>query len=283
MREDTTIPLRNPALRDELSELLRAGARRIIRQAVEAELAAYLEAHAGDRDAQGRRAVVRNGYLPSREVLTGVGPVRVQVPRTRGQVGRGPSLPLGAFAAVSAEGAACGGGDTVAVPEGGIDERLRRGAHGAVRRVGGGLVAGEHLAAQGGLGARVCAVARAGVAWGGVRVSVGGRHLRERAQRGAALSSGGRGLRRARPQALPGPGGRLPGIEGELEGGFVAPAGAGREGGEARRGRRGAGVVVGPGRGVPRDPGAALLGAQDGERSRQAAQERSARSAADAV
>ena len=63
MREDTTIPLRNPALRDELSELLRAGARRIIRQAVEAELAAYLEAHAGDRDAQGRRAVVRNGYL----------------------------------------------------------------------------------------------------------------------------------------------------------------------------------------------------------------------------
>ncbi len=89
MREDTTIPLRNPALRDELSELLRAGARRIIRQAVEAELAAYLEEHAGDHDAQGRRAVVRNGYLPSREVLTGVGPVRVQVPRTRDRSGAG--------------------------------------------------------------------------------------------------------------------------------------------------------------------------------------------------
>lgn len=89
MREDTTIPFRNPALRDELSELVREGARRIIRQAVEAEFEAYLEAHAGEHDAQGRRAVVRNGYLPSREVLTGVGPVRVRVPRTRDRSGAG--------------------------------------------------------------------------------------------------------------------------------------------------------------------------------------------------
>ena len=89
MSKDTTIPFRNPALRDELSELLREGARRIIRQAVEAELEAYLAEHAGERDAQGRRAVVRNGYLPSREVLTGVGPVRVEVPRTRDRSGAG--------------------------------------------------------------------------------------------------------------------------------------------------------------------------------------------------
>ena len=89
MREDTTIPFRNPALRDELSELVREGAQRIIRQAVEAELEAFLEGYAADRDAQGRRAVVRNGYLPSREVLTGVGPVRVRVPRTRDRSGAG--------------------------------------------------------------------------------------------------------------------------------------------------------------------------------------------------
>ena len=37
MREDTTIPFRNPALRDELSEPVREGAQRIIRRAVEAE------------------------------------------------------------------------------------------------------------------------------------------------------------------------------------------------------------------------------------------------------
>ncbi len=89
MREDTTISFRNPALRDKLSELVREGAQRIIRQAVEAELEAFLEGYAADRDAQGRRAVVRNGYLPSREVLTGVGPVRVRVPRTRDRSGAG--------------------------------------------------------------------------------------------------------------------------------------------------------------------------------------------------
>ena len=89
MREDTTIPFRSPAFRDELSDLVREGAQRIIRQAVEAELGAFLEEYAGDHDAQGRRAVVRNGYLPSREVLTGVGPVRVRVPRTRDRSGSG--------------------------------------------------------------------------------------------------------------------------------------------------------------------------------------------------
>ncbi len=89
MREDTTIPFVSPAFRDELSDLLREGAQRIIRQAVEAELGAFLEEHAADHDPQGRRAVVRNGYLPSREVLTGVGPVEVRVPRTRDRSGSG--------------------------------------------------------------------------------------------------------------------------------------------------------------------------------------------------
>ena len=89
MHKDTTIPFTNPAFRDELSEVVREGAQRIIRQAVEAELGAFLEEHAGEHDARGRRALVRNGYLPSREVLTGVGPVEVQVPRTRDRSGGG--------------------------------------------------------------------------------------------------------------------------------------------------------------------------------------------------
>ena len=71
MHKDTTIPFTNPAYRDELSELVREGAQRIIRQAVEAELGSFLEEHSTERDRRGRRAVVRNGYLPSREVLTG--------------------------------------------------------------------------------------------------------------------------------------------------------------------------------------------------------------------
>ena len=76
MHEDTTIPFTNPAFQDELSELVREGAQRIIRQTVEAELGAFLEEHSAARDARGRHAVVRNGYLPSREVLTGIGPGR---------------------------------------------------------------------------------------------------------------------------------------------------------------------------------------------------------------
>ena len=73
-----------------------------------------------------------------------------------------------------------------------------------------GLSAATIALAQGWLGARVRAVARARLGRRGVRVSVGGRYLRERAQRGVALSAGGCGLQRAWPQALPGPGVRIP-------------------------------------------------------------------------
>ena len=64
-----------------------AVAQRMIWVAVEAELKGFLEAHAAERDGAGRRAVVRNGYQPEREVLTGVAPVRVRVPKTRDRAG----------------------------------------------------------------------------------------------------------------------------------------------------------------------------------------------------
>ena len=128
MREDTTISFTNPAFRDELSELVREGAQRIIRQAVEGELQAFLEEHSAERDARGRRTVVRNGYLPSREVLTGIGPVGVRVPRTRDRSGAGrcfrSELLPPYLAALPEEGEAGGGGVAVAVFEGDIDERL---------------------------------------------------------------------------------------------------------------------------------------------------------------
>lgn len=89
MDNDTIVSFCDPAFRDELSDLVRDGAQRIIRQAVQAELQAFLDAHAAERDAAGRRAVVRNGYQPARQVLTGVGPVTVQVPKTRDRAGQG--------------------------------------------------------------------------------------------------------------------------------------------------------------------------------------------------
>jgi transposase-like protein len=88
MANDTIVSFTNPAFHDELSDLVREGAQRIIWQAVEAELKAFLEQHAQER-IEGRRAVVRNGYLPEREVLTGIGPVKVQVPKTRDRTGEG--------------------------------------------------------------------------------------------------------------------------------------------------------------------------------------------------
>ena len=83
MRKDRGVSFWSPAFRDELSDLVREGAQRLIRRAVEAELKTFLDEHECERDEEGRRAVVRNGHQPEREILTGIGPVRVQVPKTR--------------------------------------------------------------------------------------------------------------------------------------------------------------------------------------------------------
>ena len=88
MSNDTAVPFLNPAFRDEMSDLIRAHAQSAIRQAVLAELESFL-AQYDDTDRQGRRNVVRNGYQPERQVLTGVGPVKVQLPKTRDRSGQG--------------------------------------------------------------------------------------------------------------------------------------------------------------------------------------------------
>ena len=68
---------------DPLTELLRSSARNLIQQAVEAELAALLSAHVAETTEDGRARLVRHGHLPEREVMTGIGPVPVKVPRVR--------------------------------------------------------------------------------------------------------------------------------------------------------------------------------------------------------
>src|SRR5258708_2193415 len=68
---------------DVLTDLLRDGARRLLAQAVEAEVAAWIDDHAHLVDDQGRRQVVRNGHLPERAIQTGIGAVEVQQPRVR--------------------------------------------------------------------------------------------------------------------------------------------------------------------------------------------------------
>jgi len=61
----------------------------LIAEAVEAELAEFLEQFQDLKDEQGRRAVVRNGYQPQRQIQTGIGTVSVQVPKTRDRNGSG--------------------------------------------------------------------------------------------------------------------------------------------------------------------------------------------------
>jgi len=66
---------------DMLTEVIRHGARELLAQAVQAEVAEYIDARAHLTDESGRRRVVRNGHLPTREIVTGVGPVQVTQPR----------------------------------------------------------------------------------------------------------------------------------------------------------------------------------------------------------
>ena len=72
-----------PDVKDPLHELLRNGARDLIARAVEAELNTFLEQYADHRTDQGHQTVVRNGYLPTRTIQTGIGDVEVRVPKVR--------------------------------------------------------------------------------------------------------------------------------------------------------------------------------------------------------
>src|SRR3954464_5114674 len=64
-----------------IDQLVREGARRMLAEALQAEVDAYIAAFVGERDERGRRLVVRNGHHEPREVLTSAGAVEVTVPR----------------------------------------------------------------------------------------------------------------------------------------------------------------------------------------------------------
>ena len=84
MSENRVVALRQKgAIDDPLTEILRAGARRLIAQAVEAEFEAFLASNAELVLADGRQRVVRHGHDPVRAIQTGIGPVEVQKPKAR--------------------------------------------------------------------------------------------------------------------------------------------------------------------------------------------------------
>jgi len=69
--------------KDQLTEVLRSGARALLAQAIEAEVAEFLGKHADLKTEQGHQRLVRHGHLPEREVMTGIGLVPVRQPRVR--------------------------------------------------------------------------------------------------------------------------------------------------------------------------------------------------------
>ena len=84
MSKDNIIKLIQPGnVDDQLTEILRNGARALLAQAVEAEVSDFLGKHGDLKTADGHQRVVRHGHLPEREVMTGIGPVAVRQPRVR--------------------------------------------------------------------------------------------------------------------------------------------------------------------------------------------------------
>src|SRR4051812_2386450 len=92
MIQDNVVKLIQPAeFSDPLTEGLREGARALLAQAVEAEVAAFLSGHADRQTGDGRQRLVRHGHRPERAIMTGLGPVAVRAPRVRDRSGAGES------------------------------------------------------------------------------------------------------------------------------------------------------------------------------------------------
>ena len=93
MKEDKVLSLEAPAELDAkspLEQLIAEGARKMLQAAIEQEIEEYLQAHRDRQtaDGRGRASVVRNGHLPERQLITGVGPIPIHQPRVRHRDGQ---------------------------------------------------------------------------------------------------------------------------------------------------------------------------------------------------
>jgi transposase-like protein len=85
MAKSTVVPFELPTefSHDPLTEVIQKGAQELLRTAVLAEVSGFIAEHAHLLDGEGRQRLVRHGFLPEREMMTGIGTVPVQVPRVR--------------------------------------------------------------------------------------------------------------------------------------------------------------------------------------------------------
>ena len=130
MARSTVVPFDLPSefSPDPLTEVIRAGARELLRTAVQAEVPAFISEHGHLLDDAGRQRLVRHGFLPEREVMTGIGTVPVSVPRLRDR-GKNPGsedqVLLISGSALSAQGEAGRGVVALALAEGHLDGRFQ--------------------------------------------------------------------------------------------------------------------------------------------------------------
>jgi len=85
MKHDNVIQIEKPETitKDLLTEILQKGSQRLLAIAVEAEIEGCIDFYKDLKDDLGRQRIIRNGYNPEREIQTGIGQIKVKVPRSR--------------------------------------------------------------------------------------------------------------------------------------------------------------------------------------------------------
>jgi putative transposase len=87
--QDNIVKCAEPgACEDPLTEVLRWGARKLLADAIEAEVSDFLGRHSRFLTEEGQQRLIRHGHLP-RAIMTGIGPVGVRAPRVRDRAGEG--------------------------------------------------------------------------------------------------------------------------------------------------------------------------------------------------
>ena len=96
MSKNNILEIKKPEgfVSDPITELLRNGAKKLLVEALEAEIESFLNQYKNLKDTRGRQRITANGYLPEREIQTGIGPVSVKVPRARDREPDNKSQPL---------------------------------------------------------------------------------------------------------------------------------------------------------------------------------------------
>jgi len=91
MEKTNVVTIKNRVDQDTFSpleQIIRKGAQQLLQFAIEEEVAEYIDKHANVVDMQGHRVIVRNGHMPEREIVTGIGPVSIKQPRVRDHSGK---------------------------------------------------------------------------------------------------------------------------------------------------------------------------------------------------